>query len=257
MNITHGEQTINLFPKEIPKIAPISLSGGLDSASLLYLICRHFPQIEIYPYTCKDLNAPKDAEAAEQIVKWMQKEFPNNKLHDIQIYEFNDRTEDFVTWKEVDNARKQYPKFNDLSDFGVSKIIQVDRISWNFMSKFPGAVRIDGMTRNPPASEMQKLGFYEKAERRRDKEEPTVEEWRTDYDKKVLYIYQAYANVDKKFVAGVYQDYNLMHTLFPLTRSCTGTAKQTDNFTRECHKCFWCHEKKWAFNLEWELDQAV
>lgn len=257
MKITHGNQTIDLFPKEIPSLAPISLSGGLDSASLLYLVSTHYPQIEIAPYTCRDLNAPKDAEAAEKIVKWMQKEFPNNKIREIQIFDFNDRTEDFVTWIEVQKARKKYPQFDNLNDSGISKIIQVDRISWKLMSQFPGAVRLDGMTRNPPTQDMKRLGFYERAERRRDKDQPLVEEWRTDYDKKILYIYQAYANVDKKFVAGVYKDYNLMNTLFPLTRSCTGTAKQTDNFTRECHQCFWCHEKKWAFDLEWELEESV
>lgn len=252
MKITHGGQTIDLFPKEVPTLSPISLSGGLDSASLLYLVSTHFPNVELIPYTCRDLNAPKDAEAAKKIVKWMQQKFPNNNLHDLQIFDFNDRTEDFVSWEEVGEVRRKYPKFESLTDIGISKIIQVDRISWNLMKKYPGAVRLDGMTRNPPASEMQRLGFYEKAERRRDKEEPIVQEWRTNYDKKVLYIYQAYANVDKKFVAGVYQDYNLMNTLFPLTRSCTGTAKETNNFTKECHKCFWCHEKKWAFDLVWE-----
>jgi hypothetical protein len=61
-----------------------------------------------------------------------------------------------------------------------------------------------------------------------------------------------YANVDKKFVAGVYKENGLMDTLFPLTGSCVGTAKQTDNFTKECRQCFWCHEKKWAFDLEWD-----
>jgi len=255
MKITHGGQTIDLFPKEIPELMPISLSGGLDSASLLYLVSTHFPQIEVVPYTCRDLNAPKDADAAEEIVKWMQKTFPNNKIRDISIYDFNDRTEDYVTWEEVEEVREKYPQFKSLSKHGISKIIQVDRISWNFMSKFPGAVRLDGMTRNPPSQEMKDLGFYDKAERRRDKEEPKVEEYRTDYDKKILFIYQAYANVDKKFVAGVYKDYDLMDTLFPLTRSCIGTAQQTDNFTKECHQCFWCDEKKWAFDLIWEEDK--
>jgi len=255
MKITHGGQTIDLFPKYIPKLAPISLSGGLDSASLCYLVLTHFPEIEIFPYTCRDQNAPKDAESAEMIVKWMQQTFPNSNLQDLQIFDFNDRTEDFVSWKEVNEVRKKYPKFESLTDIGISKLIQVDRISWNLMKKYPGAVRLDGMTRNPPTSDMKKLGFFEKAERRRDKEQPLVQEWRTDYDNKVLYIYQAYANVDKKFVAGVYKDYNLMDSLFPLTRSCTGTAKQTDNFTKECHKCFWCHEKKWAFDLEWKEEK--
>ena len=258
MKLTYGEQTLDLFPFEIPAIMPISLSGGLDSASAFYLISKYFPQIEIIPYTCRDQNAPKDAEAAEKIVKWMKKEFFNNKIHDIQIFDFNDRTEDFVSFEKVDKITAQYPQFKGMRRTQVSKIIQVDRISWNIMAKYPGAVRIDGMTRNPPTEEMKRLGFYVKAERRRAQDEPIIQEYRTfesaGQSDLVHNIYQIYANVDKKFIAAIYQEHNLMETLFPLTRSCVGTAKQTDNFTRECHDCFWCHEKKWAFNLEWDED---
>ena len=85
MKITHGNQTINLFPDEIPKVCPISLSGGLDSASLMYLVSKYFPQVELVPYTCRDLNAPKDADAADDIVKWFQKEFHANGIRDIEI----------------------------------------------------------------------------------------------------------------------------------------------------------------------------
>ena len=40
-----------------------------------------------------------------------------------------------------------------------------------------------------------------------------------------------------------------MKTLFPYTASCTGDAETTNNFTMPCGKCFWCYEKKWAFNM--------
>lgn len=251
MKITHGNQTIDLFATEIPSLMPLSLSGGLDSASLFYLVSKYFPQIEILPYTCRDQNATKDADAAVNIYKWMKSEFPNNKIRDIEIYEFNDRTEDFVSFRTIDKTIKRYPQFKGMRRTQVSKIIQIDTISWNIMKRFPGAVRLDGMTRNPPTIEMKKYNFYEKAERRRDQERPLINEYRANGKDLHFYIYQAYINVDKKFVAGVYKDNNLMETLFPLTRSCIGTAKQTDNFTRECRQCFWCHEKKWAFDLEW------
>ena len=204
MKITHGNQTINLFEKEVPKICPISLSGGLDSASLMYLVCKHFPQVQLIPYTVRDLNAPLDADAAKEIVQWFQKEFPNNKIPDIEIYEFNDRTEDFVTWEECDQAMIDYPQLAGMRRIQVSKIIQLDRISWNLMSRFPGAIRLDGMTRNPPSEDMKNLGFYEIAERRRDKEKDDVETYRPNDHNPPLSIYQPYANVDKKFVAGIY-----------------------------------------------------
>ena len=251
MKITHGGQTIDLFANEKPELATISLSGGADSASLLYLVTKHFPEIEIIPVTCRDLNAPKDADAAEMIVDFIKKEFPNNNIKNIKIFDFNDRTEDFVTHKQVDKVIKKYPQFTGMRRTQVSKIIQVDRINWNLMKKHPGAVRLDGMTRNPPTEEMKQLGFYDIAERRRDQEIPPIQEYRTYQVDKWLNIYQAYINVDKKFVAGVYKENNLMDTLFPITRSCVGTAKQTRNFTVECH------EKKWAFDLKWEEEKEV
>tara|TARA_A100001035_G_scaffold280082_1_gene283882 strand:- start:5489 stop:7786 length:2298 start_codon:yes stop_codon:yes gene_type:complete len=250
MKITHGNQTIDLFPEEIPKVCPISLSGGLDSASLMFLVSKHFPQVQIIPYTVRDLNAPLDADAAADIVKWFQKEFPDNNIPDIEIYEFNDRTEDFVTWAECDEAMEKYPQLAGMRRIQVSKIIQLDRISWNLMKRFPGAIRLDGMTRNPPAEDMVIGGFYDIAERRRDKELDEVETYRPNKHNPPLGIYQAYANVDKKFVAGVYLDYDLMDSLFPMTRSCVGTRTQTENFTKECGKCFWCHEKAWAFGWD-------
>ena len=210
MKITHGGQTIDLFADGKPEIATISLSGGADSASLLYLVTKHFPEIEIIPVTCRDLNAPKDADAAVMIVDFIKKEFPNNNIKDIQIFDFNDRTEDFVTNKQVDKVIKKYKQFTGMRRTQVSKIIQVDTINWNLMKKHPGAVRLDGMTRNPPTEEMKQLGFFEKAERRRDKELPTIQEYRTYQKDKWLNIYQAYINVDKKFVAGVYKENNLM-----------------------------------------------
>ena len=42
-----------------------------------------------------------------------------------------------------------------------------------------------------------------------------------------------------------------MKDIFPLTRSCVGVANLTDNYTKNCHQCFWCYEKKWAFDLKW------
>tara|TARA_B100001057_G_scaffold385061_2_gene391704 strand:+ start:10567 stop:12855 length:2289 start_codon:yes stop_codon:yes gene_type:complete len=253
MKITHGDQTIDLFPNEIPEVCPISLSGGLDSASLMYLVSTHFPDIQLIPYTCLDLNAPKDADAAKEIVEWMQKKFPKNNIPDIEIYPFNDKNEDYVTFEQCDATIEKYPQFKGMRRRQVSKIIQVDQISWQMMKRFPGCIRLDGMTRNPPKEEMEAGNFWHKAERRRDKEAEYIEPWRPNKKHPALSIYQPYCNVDKKFVAGVYIENDLMDDLFPMTRSCVGTSpKLTKDFTVECKECFWCEEKAWAF--DWDVD---
>jgi hypothetical protein len=243
MKITYNNITINFFDFEVKKIL-LSLSGGADSASIAYLICKHFPEIEIIPFTARDENAPLDAIAATKIVKFLQKEFPNAALKDNEVFNFNDRTEKYVSWEECDNYIQSYENYKLLNRVQMSKILQIDNNAI-LLSNREKCIIVDGITRNPPIEIMKNLNFYEKAERRRDviddKLKPNIFQNR----------YRPFINVDKKFVADIYIKNNLLETLFPITRSCVGTAKETDNFTRECHNCFWCHEKKWAFNLKW------
>ena len=256
MKITYNNVTIDFFNFESPTNQfAISLSGGLDSASLLYLTCKHFPELEIIPFTCRDVNAPKDAVAAEKIVEWMRNEFPNMKILDHQIFNFNDRDESIITWEECDWQITFEPNYSKLSRTQMSKILQIDNISRTVMEQYPNCIRLDGMTCNPPKEDMIKEPiFYKKSEKRRGAGEnrEEVRLYFNDPRGSVLSnIYQPFINVDKKFVADIYKQNGLMGTLYPLGRSCVGTASQTDNFTRECHQCFWCYEKKWAFNLTW------
>jgi len=51
-------------------------------------------------------------------------------------------------------------------------------------------------------------------------------------------------NVDKKFLAYQYRKFNLMNTLFPLTKSCVTPDKKGN----ACKRCDWCKEKYWAFD---------
>jgi len=249
MKITYGNQTIDLFNFPIKQVI-LSLSGGLDSASLFYLICTHFPKMEIIPMSGRDIHNPKDALAVEKIVDWMRVEFPNVLIKDTYICNFDDRDESFYPkCREEIIRRPEFAKFGEGPDrhsgaCKVSKILQIDEMSYNMRSKYPRALRTDGQSANPPIEVMkQNKRFYNLAERIRDPGEGKMV--------KNIGIYHPYINVDKKFVADVYKKHNLMNTLFPLTRSCVGREEQTDNYTKECHKCFWCYEKKWAFDLTW------
>jgi hypothetical protein len=249
MKITYGNQTIDLFNFPIKQVI-LSLSGGLDSASLFYLICTHFPKIEIIPMCGRDVHNPKDALAVGKIVDWMRVEFPNVSIKDIHFYNFDDRDELFYPkCREAIKRRPEFAKFGEGPDKNsgackVSKILQIDEIAYNIQSKYPKALRTDGQSANPPIEVMkQHKMFYRKAERIRDPDSRKVQ--------MAYKLYHPYINVDKKFVADIYKTYNLMNTLFPLTRSCVGREEETDNYTKECHKCFWCYEKRWAFDLTW------
>ena len=77
----------------IPKTLVVSLSGGTLIQHHLYLTTKLFPQIEVHPLTFRDVNAPLDADAGVEIVKFIQKQFPKPRLSDCTIYSYNDRDE--------------------------------------------------------------------------------------------------------------------------------------------------------------------
>lgn len=56
-------------------------------------------------------------------------------------------------------------------------------------------------------------------------------------------FYTPWWNMDKKFVAGVYQEMGLVDTLFPITRSCEDLQLKEGH----CGRCWWCEERFWAF----------
>jgi len=242
---------IKLGPDGLPENILVSLSGGADSASTLYLSCKHYPNIHYYPFTARDMgnNALKDAIAADKIVKYIQNKFPHANLHDIETFDFNDRDPanhveaqhaiegkmDLTSMHETD--KNEYVKLNIRQ---MSKILLIHQICDIMVSKFDKPMMLDGLTGNPPPEALETFGH--KGEDRRNHYKNVV---RLKFNR-----YKPFVNVDKKFVAGIYKENDIMD-LFEITRSCTGTAKTTDNYTKECHKCFWCYERKWAFDLVW------
>lgn len=240
----------------IPKRIVISLSGGCDSTAIFYLTAKHFPNIEIYPLTLRDVNAPRDADAAIEITKFIKKRFVKSKINDIEVGSYNDL--DPTKYPEAKRQIEVTKEYKDLNETQVSKMIQLDTQNTKFMNILNKPLRVDGMTANPPIN--IKMNFANKM----IKHHPTRKfgkfeinrvqgEPRRDIHNKpeLLYsVYKPFLNVNKRFVAGVFKEENLMNDLYPITRSCVGGGWQTKNFTEWCWQCFWCYEKDWAFNEE-------
>ena len=238
----------------IPKTIVVSLSGGCDSASALYLTAKHFPNIEIYPITFQDVRCEWDALAAEQIVKFIQKRFPNAKLNDIFIDKYDDL--DQATYPKAQDMIDNDPRYQSCNLTQMSKINQLDEGNERFMKQWPGCIRLDGMTDNPPKE--TRLSFAESMKKAhpnlnfREREILRVQgELRRDNPNKpelTYNVYQPFVNVNKKFVADIFKQEGLLEELYPITRSCVGGANQTNNFKEWCWQCFWCFEKAWAFD---------
>lgn len=56
-------------------------------------------------------------------------------------------------------------------------------------------------------------------------------------------MYTPFHRIDKKVIAGMYEELNLLETLFPLTRSC----ENNNLLEGHCGECWWCEERLWAF----------
>lgn len=64
-------------------------------------------------------------------------------------------------------------------------------------------------------------------------------------------ICRPWTNIDKKKIAEIYKEYDLIDSLFPLTRSCEWTVNMIDEIpdpgSKHCGQCWWCQERKWGF----------
>lgn len=56
-------------------------------------------------------------------------------------------------------------------------------------------------------------------------------------------FYSPWINLNKKAIAAMYEELDLVDSLFPITRSC----EDEENFGDNCGKCMWCVERIWAF----------
>lgn len=248
MRITYDNKTIDFFNFEtLPSQIIMGCSGGLDSAAILYLICKHFPEIEIIPYTAVDDNYPKHTEATINVDNWFRLNFPDNKIKNLEIFNINQKDRNIVSDKTINHYKNTIESLQTLSSNSVSKTIQLYQVFGEMYGMYPDVIQCLGMTANPPNPVLKKYGFLHTIESRRTITTKDGNETLTKTDFHTEY--KPFHNVDKKFVADIYEKNELMESLFPLTWSCNGSYKDTNAFTEPCKKCFWCHEKKWAFGI--------
>ena len=230
MEVTHGGQTVDL---NITDHVIINLSGGTDSAALLFLICTHFPNIgDIKIATFRDLEKPGDVPRAIAIREWMQKRFPNIDMSDHIILDFDEGDPYWIAEAQRKIDDPNIETFGFTRAKGLAKLMQTRRLNMKVMEDNPGYMNFTAVTANPPVEYMVEHGFRHLSETRRDKGSEALSKYPPN---------QLLAKADKKFVAGVFEDYGLMEDLFPLTNSCI------DIHVQPCKRCFWCHEKYWAF----------
>lgn len=212
----HGKIEIAI-PKKYKKLG-ISLSGGSDSAFMSYLLFDHITKnsLDHEIYFVSGIIRSKG--------KW--KKF------------YTEEIVDFITDK------------NSKVDVKSHDVLIVDELQemFDYERKLLETKKVDiflnATTQNPPYEELLKYDMLNGRLLNRDEKGRDV--WRNELGG---IVYKPFINVNKKFIAQGYSDYNLMTTLFTKTISCEKRYGETNYNELPCKQCWWCKEKYWAFGV--------
>ena len=213
------------------------LSGGTDSALLLYLTCKYITEnnmkTTINPVTMVDEENPHNVKFVKKIIKLMKHFFVDVRLKSSKF--------EYGTKKQYNDNKRELLKNKirkhllsgkyDLTLNAITSLPELNELSKNIeMMK-------ESKTRGAPIA-------TEDRNKTLDKDEgPT-------FSKEFKCYYQRpFHNYDKRDIAKLYKEYNLMSSLFNITQSCVAGEEETKKGTIACKKCYWCLEKYWAFGL--------
>ena len=210
MILSDGNTTLEYFekfPRDIKAIG-LNLSGGVDSAFTYYCLLKTIHdkglQTHVYPIHGVDTAWPshKSWEKALQVRDWVVGKF--------NILKIDGRAE-------------------PISIFPYEKKLDVNKLS--FFSPV-----LEYMKRRYEIEEV----IFSDSQGMPDNPRPTDDAYMLlDYQKKNPLRYPL-AHIDKKFIAGQYEELGIQE-LSNITGSCiTGLYPP-------CKQCWWCEERKWAF----------
>ena len=195
----------------------IMVSGGVDSAILLYYLMKHAHQtIHIYSLG-SNLKHRRNAIVSPRVVeKCIELTGNINVVHHIEY-----------------NARSTYEHIASVMPEAALK---------------DGKIQIiyNGVTRNPPDDIANSFA-----------PELAIGLDRSDDNNNILHrnntLCTPWANTDKQGIAEMYKEEDLMNSLFPVTRSCEydPTCDYFDDTPDpqlgHCGECWWCKEREWGF----------
>lgn len=217
----------------------LCISGGVDSALGLFLISKYItennlnPKITIATAVEPQPHFARNDKNVKKIISIISDMFPNVNIenHLITFLEGYDRlTEGYPKVTKSRTMHKNNWENGDY-DLGIS-----------FVSSFP---KLDEMKKDKALYE-RSLTVGPEDRSYTGKKDDLID---TSGRGRGGHWWNPFLNKTKKDFADLYEEHNLMDSLFPYTASCVGKAEKTNNFTKPCQKCFWCLEKYWAFDM--------
>jgi 7-cyano-7-deazaguanine synthase in queuosine biosynthesis len=206
----------------------IMVSGGVDSAILLYYLMKHSKDtIHIYT-TGSNIKYRRNSIIAPRVVeKCIQLTNNNNVVHHIHYDE--EATDSSMCIAPQKDIR---PSINKIR------------------------VVYDGTTMNPPDDVASKFVPEFDFDTSRKNTGDNVMYYHDDK------FYMPWANIDKQGIAKMYREEKLIDSLLPVTRSCEYDPTSDyyyantwprwgdeirDPYLGHCGECWWCKEREWGF----------
>lgn len=202
----------------------VLVSGGADSAVLLYIILTHVKNNPIHIYSKLNKSRQIEQEPAFDNVISTCLALTNRPSTDVVIHKvFTDGADEIAFFTMCNNALKSG---------------QVD-ILYQGLTIFPDQSVWDDWPRT--------YNFQENYEVRSPGTQHSlwgIENFGNDPARSVdNRLYKPLVNKTKKDIAAIYRELGIESELYPKTRSCENEAIIVKN----CGDCWWCRERIWGF----------
>ena len=222
---------VDFWPNEEPlnkhKKIGLSISGGCDSALLLFYMCKIISEekrnVTIVPFTGIDITRPTNIQNVEEILLLMKEKFLDVNIEKVITFKYTTRTSTNERCCKKESHQKAERQMIEDGLF---------------------TIMFGGRTANPDPDEAELNNLNYNREIQRDRTNPDVLIKEPKITKR---LYRPWIDIDKRWIAAEYHKNNLMEDLYPITASCIGREKETKYFSEPCKTCWWCREKKWAF----------
>ena len=223
-NITVANTTLNIYKGPIG----ISCSGGADSSLLLYLLMQYSSdKLHIFTTGNNDRNRYNVIVANNIIEKCIQLTGNSNIEH-------------HSSYCKTQTPENLWPK------------LQKYHVILN-NEQNPINIIYTGLSANPPEEITNAFGMETTQTARNSNEQRDT----LNIDESIpnKYWCTPWTNINKKVIAKMYKELNLLDSLFPITRSCEyenifeHLKDVPDPGIGHCNNCWWCQERKWAFNI--------
>jgi 7-cyano-7-deazaguanine synthase in queuosine biosynthesis len=202
---------MNIFSVEVfnQKNIGLSISGGADSALLAYYLMKTVTRpLHFFTYGSEEKQNRTVRNSLSVIEKCISITGNSNVYHHIRYGKTQDRKIFFdYLIESVDS------KIVDIIYTGTTSTPQHDVLE-TFSKKLSSAIK---HRRNPNV--IKPLWSHSNK------------------------LYHPFINIDKKNIAKMYNDLDLLDSLYPVTGSC----ESVDFPTGHCGNCWWCQERFWAF----------